>query len=132
MPGTFLIQNTRSSREISVKLLIFLPHFKFRISMREHCNGFLSQSTVIECHSTVIRGEEQYFSIQVTGEALWQWRQIKPTYPENDFWALNKSLEKLCYEISSHASDTLGRRIKIEVNFLIARLDGKFPKQGKS
>jgi len=26
-----------------------------------------------------ITGEEKYFSIQVTGEALWQWRQIKPS-----------------------------------------------------
>ena len=40
-----------------------------------------------------IGSEENYFSIQVTGEALWQWRLIKPTYPENYFLALNKSLE---------------------------------------
>ena len=39
------------------------------------------------------------------------------TYPENYFRALNKSLEKLSYEVSSHASDKLARRIKIEVNF---------------
>lgn len=78
-----------------------------------------------------IGGEEKYFSIQVTGEALWQWRQIKPTYPENYFRALNKSLEKLSYEISSHASDRLGRRIKIEVNFLTAKLDGKNSKTRK-
>ena len=59
------------------------------------------------------------------GETLWQWRQIKPTYPENHFRALNKSLEKLSYEVASDASERLGRRIKIEVNFLSARLDGK-------
>lgn len=79
-----------------------------------------------------IGGEEKYFSIQVTGEALWQWRQIKPTYPENYFRALNKSLEKLSYKVASRASDRLGRQIKIEVNFLSAKLDGKIPKLGKS
>lgn len=78
-----------------------------------------------------IGSEENYFSIQVTGEALWQWRLIKPTYPENYFLALNKSLEKLSYEVASHASDRLGRRIKIELNFLSAKLEGKNSKTRK-
>lgn len=78
-----------------------------------------------------IGGEEKYFSIQVIGEALWQWRQIKPTYPENYFRALNKSLEKLSYKVASRASDRLGRQIKIEVNFLSAKLDGKNSKTRK-
>ena len=39
------------------------------------------------------------------GVTLLQWRQIKPTYPENHFRALNKSLEKLSYEVASDASD---------------------------
>ena len=34
-------------------------------------------------------------------------------------------MEKLSYEVASHAGDNLGRQIKIEVNFLSARLDGK-------
>ena len=79
----------------------------------------------------LIGSEEKYFSIQVTGEALWQWRLIKPTYPENYFLALNKSLEKLSYEVASHASDRLKRRIKIELNFFSARLDGKNSKSRK-
>ena len=78
-----------------------------------------------------IGSEEKYFSIQVTGEALWQWRLIKPTYPENYFLALNKSLEKLSYEVASHASDRLGRRIKIELNFLSAKPEGKNSKTRK-
>ena len=78
-----------------------------------------------------IGSEEKYFSIQVTGEALWQWRLIKPTYPENYFLALNKSLEKLSYEVASHASDRLGRRIKIELNFLSAKLERKNSKTRK-
>ena len=64
-----------------------------------------------------IGDEEKYFSIQVTGEALWQWRQIKPTYPENYFRALNKSLEELSYVISSHASDRLRKRIENRSKF---------------
>ena len=46
--------------------------------------------------------------------------------------ALNKSLEKLSYEVSSRASDRLGRRIKIEVNFLSAKPDGKNSKTRKA
>ena len=67
----------------------------------------------------------------MTGEALWKWRLIKPAYPENYFLALNKSLEKLSYEVASHASDRLGRRIKIELNFLSAKLEGKNSKTRK-
>ena len=130
MPGTFLIQ-CRSSREIAAKLSILFSYIKFDVRWENVAMDFSVNPLLLNVISPSIGGEEKYFSIQVTGEALWQWRQIKPTYPENCFRALNKSLEKLSYEVASHASDRLGRRIKIEGNFLSAKLDGKNSKTRK-
>ena len=76
MPGTFLIQYHRSSREIAAKLSIFLPHFKFEVQWENNAMDFSVNPLLLNVIPLSIGGEEKYFSIQVTAEALWQWRQI--------------------------------------------------------
>lgn len=44
---------------------------------------------------------------------------------------MEKTKKKLSYKVASRASDRLGRQIKIEVNFLSAKLDGKNSKTRK-